>query len=675
MSELFQGVLCMYSTLQGTFDPACVAIGAALGIGCAGIPGLLLRTPGPGQMCAAAITLLSAAVGIPAALLLLFSRTATVYLLQWNLPFGPCEFVIDPLSAFFLLPVFLGAAAGSLFAVGYWPAAGHRATERGLTFFYGLLASSMALLLMARNGVFFIMVWEVMALSAYFLLVTEHEREDVRRAGIVYLIATHCGTAALFVYVSLLAAGSGSFLLPAAGSLSVLSPGATLIALAAFIGFGAKAGIMPFHIWLPSAHANAPSHVSALMSGVMLKMGLYGIFRTLTFFHNPPLLWGAVLTITGITSALLGIVFAVAQRDLKRLLACSSIENIGIITTGLGVALLGVSSHNNALVYLGMAGALLHILNHSLFKSLLFLGSGAIIHAAGTRDMNLMGGLGKGMPRVALLVLVGAVAICGIPPLNGFTSEFILYLGFFRQLTAGSLVYLVLLAPLLALVGGVAVIAFTKLYSSVFLGTSRSTTAPHPHEAGITMLVPMAFFALLCLLIGVAPQMALRLVAPAIESFYPQPAASVLPVEFSSILGKLSLASALLLSGAAAAALLWKWRLGKHRVTSASTWGCGYQRGTARMQYGATSFSGLAVSIFNGLMRQRITCPALTGIFPGGARCTDMPTETVLERVIAPLFSAARMVFGFVHRLQHGLMHVYMLYIFATLFILMLWAH
>ena len=503
----------MNLSLQGIYDPALVALIAAVALGCSGIPGLILQKTGIGQIIAAVTSILAGLAGVTAALQMLFSNTTTTYQLQWNLPFGSCELVIDPFSAFFLLPVFLVSAAASLFAVGYWPAAEHRTTERGLTFFSGLLASSMAILLTARNGVFFIMVWEVMALSAYFLLVTEHEREEVRRAGIVYLIATHIGTAALFVFFSLLAAETGSFTLPAAGSLSALSPSAAIMALAAFIGFGAKAGIMPFHVWLPSAHANAPSHVSAVMSGVMLKMGLYGIFRTLTFFHDPPLLWGAILTVCGITSALLGITFAVAQRDMKRLLACSSIENIGIITTGLGVSMLGLSSHNTTLMYLGMTGALLHILNHSLFKPLLFLGSGVIIHATGTREMNLMGGLGKGMPRVAAFFFIGTVAICGIPPLNGFVSEFLLYLGFFRQIKEVSLVSLVLLAPLLALVGGLAVVAFTKLYSSVFLGTPRIPSTAHPHEAGMTMLVPMAVFAMLCLLIGVVPQQALRLVS------------------------------------------------------------------------------------------------------------------------------------------------------------------
>jgi hydrogenase-4 component B len=322
-----------------------------------------------------------------------------------------------------------------------------------------------------------------------------------------------------------------------------------------------------------------------------------------------------------------------------------------------------------------MAGALLHILNHSFFKPLLFLGSGVIIHATGTREMNLMGGLAKGMPRSALLFLVGSVAICGIPPLNGFVSEFLLYIGFFSQLQASSLVYLVLLAPLLALVGGLAVLAFTKFYSSVFLGSPRSPGAEHPHEAGLTMLIPMALFALLCLLVGLLPQQALRLVNPVIAVFMPQIATVVNPAEYGSMLGRISTMGLVLVLIAAVVTLLWRWRLGRAAVKSSPTWGCGYQRGTVRMQYGATSFSELAVSVFNGIIRQRVTRPVLSGLFPGSSHCSDKPSETFLERVIAPIFNLAGVSFAFLRRLQHGQMHVYMIYIFATLFILMLWAH
>ncbi len=666
----------MYSFPQGFPDPAILAIIAALITGCAGIPGLFLRTAGAGQVIAVGMQMLAALLGIPAALALLFARATVTYTLNWGLPFGPCELAIDPLSAFFLLPVFAVGAAGSLFAVGYWPAAAHRSSERGLTFFFGLLTSSMALLVMARNGVFFLMTWEIMALSAYFLLVTEHEREDVRRAGILYLIATHTGSAALLVFFSLLVARTGSFLLPAAGSLSALPPMMMSVAVAALLGFGAKAGIMPLHVWLPSAHANAPSHVSAMMSGVMLKMGLYGIFRTLTFFHDPPLLWGAVLTVAGITSALAGIAFASAQHDLKRLLAYSSIENIGIITTALGVAMLGYSSHSHTLAYLGLAAALLHILNHSLFKPLLFLGSGVVIHATGTRDMNLMGGLGKRMPKAALLFLVGVVAICGIPPLNGFVSEFLLYLGLFSQLQGSSLAYIVLLAPALALVGGLAVISFTKLYGSVFLGTPRNSAAAHGHEAGATMLMPMGFFALCCVVIGLFPQFALGLISPALASFMPMAtAAAGQSSEYMTILGRLSLLGILLLAASAAIALFWSLRLQRLPVLSAATWGCGYQRATARMQYVASSFSEIAISVFDGIIRQRSERPVLSGLFPRPARCVDLPSETVLERIITPAFTVAGSAFAFLRRLQHGQMHVYMIYIFATLFILMIWAH
>lgn len=666
----------MLSSLQGAFEPAFVVIAAASAIGCAGVPGLFMGKAGLGQKLSAVITAAAALAGLPAALMLLFhNHAASVCSLECGMPFGPCDLAVDPLTAFFLLPVFLVSAAGSVFALGYWPAEEHRSSERGLTFCYGLLASSMAFLLMARNSVFFIMVWEVMALSAYFLLVTEHEREEVRRAGNLYLIATHAGTAALLLFFSLLAARTGSFVLPAAGSIPASSPYATVIVLAAFVGFGAKAGIMPFHIWLPSAHANAPSHVSAMMSGVMLKMGLYGLFRTLTWFSDTPLLWGGVLTVCGISSALLGIAFALAQRDLKRLLACSSIENVGIILTGLGVAMLGVSSGNSTLAYLGLAGSLLHILNHSLFKPLLFFGSGVIIHATGTRELDLMGGLGKGMPRAALLFLVGAAAICGIPPLNGFVSEFLLYIGFFSQLKAASLAGLVFLAPMLALAGGLALAAFAKLYGSVFLGTPRSCSAEHSHEAGLSMLAPMSLFALLCILIGVAPQAALRLVTPAAASFCPNLPYGSVSAEYGAMLGKLSLSVLLLAMAAAAVTMIWNWRLGKSVIHSSSTWGCGYLRGTGRMQYGGTAFSEFAVSVFDGVMRQRIERPALTGLFPAGARCVDFPTETLLERIFTPLFTVAGVLFGYLHRLQHGLMHIYFMYIFATLLALMLWAN
>lgn len=666
----------MSSVLWGLPEPEILVIVAALITGCAGIPGLLVRKSG-GQVMAACLTVLAALVGIPSALTLLFARKTSTYLLGWGLPFGPCELAIDPLSAFFLLPVFTVSAAGSLFAVGYCPSASHRTSEPVLTFFFGLLSSSMALLLMARNGVMFLMIWEIMALSAFFLLVTEHGRAEVRRAGILYLISTHTGSAALLVFFSLLAAQTGSFLIPEPGSLSALPPMMTVLAAVALFGFGAKAGIMPLHIWLPATHANAPSHVSAIMSGVMLKMGLYGIFRTLTLFSDWPLLWGAVLVLAGILSALAAVAFAAAQHDLKRLLAYSSIENIGIIVTALGCALLGHASHNRPLAFLCLAAAMLHILNHSLFKPLLFMGSGVVIHAAGTRNLNQMGGMSRFLPMTSALFLIGSVSICGIPPLNGFVSEFLLYMGFFQQLQASNLVYLALLAPALALVGGLAVISFIKLFAAVFLGNPRSyVAAGHQLEAGLTMLLPMSFFALLCLLAGLFPQFAMRLATPAIASFMPDMmAASADHSAYMAILGRISMSALLLIAVTAAAALVWRYRLQLNAAAYAATWGCGYQRAVARMQYSATSFSEMSVSVFDGIVRQRIERPCLSGLFPAESGCRDVPSETILEQLVTPFFYSSGTAFAFLRRLQHGRMHLYMFYIFATLFVLMLWSH
>jgi len=336
---------------------------------------------------------------------------------------------------------------------------------------------------------------------------------------------------------------------------------------------------------------------------------------------------------------------------------------------------LGLASHNDPLAYLCLSAALLHILNHSLFKPLLFLGSGAVIHAGGTREMNLLGGLAKPMPKTALIFLVGVLAICGLPPLNGFASEFLLYLGLFSQLQLDDMAALALLVPVLALVGGLALITFTKLYSSVFLGTQRTPGAVPPHEAGAAMLLPMGFFALLCTLIGLLPQYALGLLSPVLNTLMSAQSVAALSPEYTATMGRLSLSAFLLAGAVLAAALFWWFRLRQAPLSQATTWGCGYQRASARMQYVSSSFSEIVVSVFNGIIRQRIERPLLSGLFPGPSSCLDLPTETVLERIIRPLFTVAGVSFAFLRRLQHGQMHLYMIYIFATLFILMLWAH
>jgi hydrogenase-4 component B len=648
-------------------EPSAYVLLAIVIAGCSGVPGLFLRGGSAGQRFATAAAALSALLALPALIAMLVSAGQARFVIDWSLPFGPCEIALDPLSLFFLIPIFLVFPAGSLYACGYWPAASHRSTVPSITFFYGLLSAAMALLVVARNGALFMIGWEVMALSGYFLLVTEHESQEVRNAGTVYLVASHLGAASLLVFFSLLRAETGSFLFPATGSLQLAAVSGSALFIAALLGFGSKAGIMPLHIWLPSAHANAPSHVSAILSGVMLKMGIYGILRVLSFFALRPLWWGALLASAGLVSALMGICIASAQKDIKRLLAYSSIENLGIIATGVGIAMIGLSTGKPQLSFLGLAGALFHLLNHSLFKPLLFFSAGSVMHAAGTRDMDRMGGLAKRMPWTAGLSVAGAIAICGLPPFNGFVSEFFLYLGFFGEARAPE-PFVALGGPILALVGGVAVISFVKLIGITFLGEPRTGEAAHSHEAGCSMLFPMALLAALCLVGGVFPQLFLDLIKPVVAPFTPARAALPgLPIQpfWFTVSG----ATLLVL-----AALIFAYLRRRQSLlpeVNGPTWGCGYLQPSGRIQYSASSFGALFSSVAAPLIRSRIRRTPLAGVAPAAATFSCIPEETILYRMILPVLNLVGKGFAFLRRLQHGEVQIYILYVFVTLVLLM----
>jgi len=656
-------------------DPVGSLLWAIVLLGLSGLPGLLLKRPGPGQLLSVVITLSAAVWGMAGALRILGGAPATHYLLDWQLPFGPCELAVDPLSALFLIPLLLAAACCSLYGAAYLPAAAQPVVEKKVTLFSGLLLASMASVLVARNGVMLLMAWELMALSSWLLLLTYQQDAQVERAGMVYLLATHTGTMALFVLFSLLRGQTGSFVFPAAHSLTLVGPLAVVVLLAALIGFGAKAGIMPLHIWLPGAHANAPSHVSALMSGIMLKVGLYGILRTVSFFHELPVWFGWLVLLLGGVSAVTGIALASYQRDLKRLLACSSIENIGIICIGLGMALVGMQSGNQTLLVFGLVGAFMHILNHALFKPLLFLGSGVIIHASGTRQIDRMGGLSRILPRTAPLFLVGSLAICGLPPLNGFVGELFLYFGAFSDGLSAPLPLIAFIAPVLALVGGLAVITFVKLYGAVFLGSARDSAARQGHEAPFAMVAPMALLAGLCLLAGVGAPLLLQLVEPVVIDY-----AAVSPALFTRLTGivplpQIALMNGLLLGLMLVVWLVWRLLVQQTPVTSADTWGCGYLAPTPRIQYTGSSFADLAAGLFAGLVGARTTLTGLSGHFPAASRLALDGTERILDRMIIPCLHGADWCLAWLRRMQSGHLHLYILYVFATLFALMVWSH
>ena len=655
---------CLVSLFSLT--PASGVVLATAMMGLAGVAGLLVRPAQRGQHVAAGTSVIASLLGLACAILALLHHVDELHTLSWSLPFGTCQIGVDPLTAFFLLPVFLVTLCGSLYAVGYLPAKHNPRSAPVAAFFYAILPAAMAMVVLARNGALLLIGWELMALSAFFLLITDHSNPQVRRAGTVYLLTTHTGTAALIIFFSLLNNATGSFSLPPAASLACGSGTTTVMFLLALFGFGAKSGLMPMHFWLPSAHANAPSHASAMMSGVMLKMGLYGLLRFLTFVPDKPAWWGWLLLGLGLASAVLGIAFAALQTDIKRALACSSIENIGIIVAGIGMFVVGQASSNPSLAFLGLAGALLHILNHSLFKPLLFLGAGGIIHATGTRVLSRMGGLAKTMKTSSLLFFVGAVAIAGLPPLNGFASEFLLYTGLLREAMT-PLPLMALGVPALGFAGGLAALTFVKLYGIVYLGPPRAPAAQATHELPITMLIPMGLLAALCVVSGLVPAQVLALVQPVVRQLSPLAADSAALPEAFAFFPWIGLA----LMGAAATVWLGL-RSRLANATRAPTWGCGYLAPTPRMQYSAAGFSELWASLSGGLGRGAVRKPGLRGVAPGPTTVAVAPVEFVLERIVRPAFTFTAIGFSFLRRLQHGRLHVYVLYIFITLLVLML---
>ncbi len=650
--------------------PAIFLIGAALTAALSGAP-LLLRFMNPafGQRLATLAMVVSAAGGLVGAVMTLLCRHHVTYRLAWPFPFGPAECGVDPLTAFFALPILIVAACCSIYALDYWPATNNPRTVRKLTFFFGLLVSSMLFVIMARSAGLFLLAWEIMALAAYFTITTDDHTPEVRDAGTLYLICTHTGTMALFALFALLKSLSGSFAFPGAGTLTAAAPLATVIFWVALFGFGFKAGLMPLHIWLPSAHANAPSHVSAIMSGVVLKIGIYGLLRTLSFFTGIPLWWGMVIIVLGMASGIVGVLFALGQHDLKRLLAYHSIENIGIITMGIGTALIGAATGSPILVLLGLAGALLHVLNHATFKALLFLGAGSVIHAVATREIDRMGGLLRPLPWTAVSFIIGAVAICGLPPLNGFVSEFLIYLGFFNGTISGSGVGAIgtaLAAPALALIGGLAVACFVKVVGVVFLGSSRSPLPAPIHEATWTMRLPMMILAFVCLAIGVAPVAVAPLLESAVSDWLPRSTgsvslAAVAPLAWISIL-------ALALLAVTICVLFWyRGRVKKATFTTTGTWGCGYLEPSSRMQYTASSFADMLVNLSAVILRPKRHMPHIIGPFPADHHFESHVPETVLERIYLPLFSRLYERFLPIRRLQQGHLNLYILYILITL--------
>lgn len=634
----------------------------------------------------ASLAYAAAAVGgLAAAGLGLAGMMGTTFSLRvaWALPLGGLEFILDPLGGFFLALVGAATVPASLYAMGV------EAEERRGFLVYGLFIVSMCAVPLAANVLTFLLAWELMSLASYGLVVQSGEREAVRGAW-VYAVMTHAGLACLLAGMLLLGAWTGSFRF-ADWSMAAptLGPGAVSLAFVLLaLGFGAKAGVIPLHVWLPLAHPAAPSHVSALMSGVMIKLGVYGLMRAgLDWLGIGPPWWGVAVMLAGALSAVVGVLYALVEHDLKRLLAFHSIENVGIILIGLGAGMLFRLSELPALALLGFAAALYHTVNHAAFKALLFLGAGAVLHATGTRNMEELGGLIKRMPWTAACFLVGSAAISALPPLNGFVSEWLTFQALLQNLRIDraelNLVFALGIAGL-ALTGGLAMACFVKAFGITFLALPRSDAAARAHEVGRAMRAGMALLALACIALGLAP----TLVVPALARIgadvmrVPAPAdvddwlTLSVSGEFAS-LSTLAVAAALVAALVLPAAVLALAGVGR-RPRLYETWGCGRLVQTARMEYTATAFANPFKRVFDFFYRpaKQLEIEAHPGsrLFVLRIEYAN-PTRSIFDDwlyrpALAVLHRGARRV----RRLQSGSANVYLAYILAALLALLILA-
>lgn len=607
-----------------------------------------------------ALTVTGTIAALSAALRVLLGHADWEWQSAFLLGGEPLHLRLDGVSALFLALLSVVSGAGAVYAREYWSDHHHPASAPRGRAWWSAMVLSMGLVLTVSNGMHFLIVWEVFAVCAYFLITLESRKREVRATGWLYLAASHAGTVCLFAFFGALAARTGNWNLGPMREHAGLAP----LFWLALAGFGVKAGAFPLHIWLPSAHANAPSHVSAIMSGVAIKMGVYGIVRFSGWLPMPAAAGWVVLAL-GASSALLGIAFAFAQDDFKRMLAYCSVENVGVILTALGAALLARSHGDPPWGRLALAGALLHVWNHGAFKALLFFGAGSVLHATGTRDMSRLGGLWRTMPWSAGLFALASVAVSGLPPLNGFVSEWMIYLGLFGSVLSKtpSAWAAMPAAIMLAMAGALALASFAKAGAVIFLGAPRTKPAAQAHECGNWMRWPMLALAAVCVGIGLAPALVWPPISRAVGAWHPTWDAGNTPAPLLT-LGSVHLGLALLLL--AVGVLFWR-KVRASGLRRGLTWDCGYQAPGTRMQYTSGSFASIAAGWFAWVLRPARKLRRPRTLFPADAIRLERTPETVLERLLAPLGEVVLRVSTAVRRLQHGHLHSYILYVLAGL--------
>jgi hydrogenase-4 component B len=649
----------------------------------------LWRKPAAARRVTCGAALAGSLFELTASAAAIFAESPTVIGLPFGNPIFTWAVRLDPLSAYFNGTLAVLAAAVSLYSFGYLREMEGRRNLGAFGFFFNLLLLSLALVFTASNAFFFLVAWEVMALSSFFLISFEHEKEKTRKAGMLFLIMSHAGTGLMLIAFLLLASKSGSLEFSSfhlvASRMAPLEQGAVFLLF--LFGFGVKAGLVPLHIWLPEAHPVAPSNVSALMSGIVIKTGIYGMARVFFDFYGPPPLWmGTVVLALGVASALLGVLYALMAHDLKRLLAWHSIENIGIILMGFGAALMFRSLGQVNLAALALIAALYHTLNHAIFKGLLFLGAGSVVQATHTRNMEKMGGLIKRMPTTALCFLVGAVAISGLPPLNGFVSEWLTYQALLAGFgTTQSLTRLMfpIAGSLLALTAALAAACFVKAFAIPFLALPRSKEAADAREVSFPMRAGMAGLAVLCVALGVGATWFMRVFDPITQQALGVRASSALVMARGFALspgtahgGTISTAGIAVLFVFAAAAfalpLAMRWR---RRSVTGPVWDCGLEGLTADNEYTATAFSKPLRMIFSAFYRPRREIQAEFDVSPHYPSAIRFVSEIELAfetRLYGPLRERVMAAAERMKGIQAGSINVYLAYIFITLILLLL---
>ncbi|MFA6963335.1 MAG: hydrogenase 4 subunit B [Patescibacteria group bacterium] len=628
--------------------------------------------------------------GIFSSILTIFKGGSFSFSLPSTLPALSFSVHADLLSGFFVLVISLIALFASIYGYGYVKHYYRKYNIGSLGFFYNAFIAGMLLVVTAHNALFFLIVWEIMSLASYFLVIYEKNEIKNIQAGFLYFIMTHVGTAFIILAFLLLYRSTGSFDFEVIkNNIGLVSPHTqTLAFIFALIGFGTKAGIIPLHIWLPSAHPAAPSHVSALMSGVMIKTGIFMLIRLfLDIFPGGPVWWGITILAIGSISSVLGVLYALSEHDIKKLLAYHSIENIGIILLGLGSALTFNSLGLHTFAVLSLVAALFHTLNHAIFKALLFMGAGSVIQKTGTRNIEKYGGIIKYMPLTALFFLIGSMAISALPPFNGFASEWITFQSLFAGIRLGSPVAqwaFIVSAGALALTGGLAAACFVKVFGVTFLARPRSENIKNITESSSSLTFSMGMLAALTLILGVFSgyvSTALSKVAQGVSAFHEFN--SKLNYQSSTIgtsdsFASISLIRIFLILGLALIVTFVIVRMiaRKQKLRKEITWDCGTDLGP-RMEITATGFSRSIILIFASILRptkeiETVYHEGNAKYFPKSHSLSLETTDVYKSYFYAPLQKMFAKASNFAKISQSGNVNAYILYIFIALIILLI---